>query len=43
MILKNEICTLYAGEIYVNGIIVKIPETEWTYSMVPTDVFLCFC
>lgn len=33
----NKICTLYAGEIYVNGVIVKIPETSWPYKINDDD------
>jgi len=33
----NKICTLYEGEVYVNGVIVKIPETQWTHSQVSTE------
>ena len=38
----NKICTLYEGEVYVNGVIVKIPETQWTHSQVPEDVSIVF-
>ncbi|OQA44982.1 MAG: hypothetical protein BWY47_02128 [Bacteroidetes bacterium ADurb.Bin302] len=40
--LHNEICTLQSGEIYVNGVIVKIPEVEWTHTEVPTGLaYVC--
>jgi len=38
----NKICTLYEGEVYVNGVVVKIPETQWTHSQVPEDVSIVF-
>lgn len=38
----DEICTLQAGEIYISGVIVKIAETEWTYTNVPTGLaYVC--
>ena len=38
----NKVCKLQPGEIYVNGVIVKIPETEWPYEVVPMGLaYLC--
>lgn len=31
------ICTLEAGEVYFNGLLIKVPRTEWPYSQVPVD------
>jgi hypothetical protein len=33
----TKICTLYSGEIYVNGIIVKVPEKSWPYKTEDDD------
>ena len=33
----TKICTLYAGEIYINGIVVKIPEKSWPYKIEDND------
>lgn len=36
------ICTLEAGEVYFNGLLIKVPRTEWAYSQVPTDpAYVC--
>ena len=35
-------CYLYAGEIYINGLIIKIDANEWTYANVPTGLaYVC--
>jgi hypothetical protein len=38
----DEICTLEPGEVYFNGLLIKVPKTEWAYNQVPTGMaYVC--
>ena len=39
---KLEVCYLEEGEIYFNGLLVKVPTEQWSYSQVPTELsYVC--